>query len=212
MIPTYEVILNDETDGVTIISLVNSPANKTLFVKMNDSQQVIKLAENLMKQQLVGPVLIPNQLIYRRDEDGTEYNITFSSQVIEDIRLGFHANTGDVKLTNIEHSDNAIKGVVLNSVILSEDNRNEYDKLGFQDLPVGTWMATYYVPSTADWNKYVMTGHVKGFSIEAYLQTRVKMSVNKMSLENMLDMLLSADDMNEEMIDTLLKTIEDINE
>lgn len=211
MIPTYEVLLNEETDGVTIISLVSNPANKTLFVKMN-SQQVIKLADNKMKQQLVGPVLIPNQLIYRRDEDGSEYNITFSAQVIEDIRLGFHANTGDVKLTNIEHSEEKIKGVVLNSVILSADNRNEYDKLGFQDLPLGTWMATYYVPNTADWNKYVMSGHVKGFSIEAYLETRVKMSVQKQSLETMLDVLLSADDVDELMIDTLLKAIEDINE
>jgi hypothetical protein len=211
MIPTYEMLLNDETDGVTIISLVKNPANQTLFVKMN-SQQVIKLAENKMKQQLVGPVLIPDQLIYRRDEDGTEYNITFSQQVIEDIRLGFHASTGDVKLTNIEHSDNTLKGVVLNSVLLSEDNRGEYNKLGFQDLPDGTWMVTYYIPSANDWKEYVMSGQVKGFSIEAYLNTRIKMSVTKISLEMMLDKLLAAEDMSEEMIDVLLKTIDDMNE
>lgn len=211
MIPTYEVLLNDETDGVTIISLVNRPANQTLFVKMN-SQQVIKLAENKMKQQLVGPVLIPNQLIYRCDDDGTEYNITFSAQVIEDIRLGFHASTGDVKLTNIEHSDNTLKGVVLNSVLLNDDNRGEYDKLGFQDLPNASWMVTYYIPSLSDWKEYVMSGQVKGFSIEAYLNKRIKMNKQKVGLESMLDMFNINDDVNEEMIDILLKAIEDINE
>lgn len=212
-IPTYNVVLSDEEDGVTLISLVKSPANQREFIKMG-SQQAYTFAENKMKQELTGPVLIPNQLIYRRDANGTEYNLNFTAEIISDIRRGFHASTGNLKMTNIEHNaDVTCPGVVLNSQLLTNDNRAEYDKLGYADLPNGTWMVTYYIPNATDWNKYVMSGQVKGFSIEAYLDKVIKLhQLQKISLEAMLDAILAAEEISEELLDKLLNSLDDVDE
>lgn len=213
-IPTYEIVLTDALDGVTLISLVATPANQRQFVKMHRDNPVVVLS-NQMKQELTGPVLIPDQLIYRREADGQEYNITFSAPVIEEIRRGFHANTGNLKTTNIEHDEqNLCEGVVLNSWLLSADNRTQTDTLGFADLPNGTWFVTYWIPKVADWNKYVLSEQVKGFSIEAYLDLVVKMqhaAPVKPTFAEALALLLATDDntSDDEKLSVLLQNITD---
>ena len=71
----------DELNGIEAISVVESPAIEEDFVALK-TQQEIKLAElDKEKKILLGPVLIPNKPIYRRNEK-EEYYIYFSRNTV----------------------------------------------------------------------------------------------------------------------------------
>ena len=76
---TFKVILNDEEEnGVFAISHVLDPAIEAMYVFMGNEKDVeIKLATvSDEKRIVVGPVLIPNQLILRKHPTtGDPFNI-----------------------------------------------------------------------------------------------------------------------------------------
>ena len=62
---------NDEFSGIDAISIVEAPAIEENFVALNDHKEY-KFAEVSKDQQiLIGPMLIPNKPIYRREGDKT---------------------------------------------------------------------------------------------------------------------------------------------
>lgn len=71
-LPIYDVILTDEDLGMTAVSFVDEPAISELFVAFNDQQ--IMMASD--KQEVISPILIPDQEIYRYDKStGKEFYI-----------------------------------------------------------------------------------------------------------------------------------------
>ena len=70
----------DEFNGIEAISVVENPAIEEDFIALKDQQ--VKLAElDKEKRILLGPVLIPNKPIYRRNEQ-EEYYIYFSRNTV----------------------------------------------------------------------------------------------------------------------------------
>ena len=64
----YELVLeNEQFMGVNAISVVENPAIEEEFVALS-AQQVSFAIQNEEKRIIIGPVLIPNKPIYRRDE------------------------------------------------------------------------------------------------------------------------------------------------
>ena len=69
-IPTYRIVVNpdDEKTGVYAVSLVDEPAIEVDWIKLSKDIKDFEFSVNKDKQMLFGPLLIPNKLIYRRDE------------------------------------------------------------------------------------------------------------------------------------------------
>lgn len=167
-IPIYSAQIGalDDT-GIYAISFVDFPANEQNFVALNKQKQ-IKLNLNKQKQILTGVVLIPDQLIYRRDAKLGEYYIKFSAADIEKIALKM-MRTG-LALQNTTHQhESELKGNYLTELwIVQDPKRDKSVALGLGEYPKGTLLASYKVEDTKYWRDEVLTGNVKGFSLEGF--------------------------------------------
>ena len=147
-------------------SLVTSPAVEELFVAFNEETPIVEKFADEKKRMITGVVAIPNKPIFRRTEDGEEFDIVFSEEAIEKMSKDFLKDYRQHEVT-LQHQENA-DGVYLVEQWIKTDM--VYDKslaLGLsKELPVGSWIQTYYVDSNDVWQR-IMDGELRGFSLEA---------------------------------------------
>ena len=166
---TFKVILNDEEEnGVFAISHVLDPAIEAMYVFMGNEKDVeIKLATvSDEKRIVVGPVLIPNQLILRKHPTtGDPINIFFDAETIKHIQENFVSKSYQNNST-IEHDGKLIEDVSFVETWIKEDDVHDKSVLYGFDQPIGTMFAMQKVKNDDVWNDYIKTGKVKGFSID----------------------------------------------
>lgn len=135
-------------------------------VKSKLSMIEAKFATDNEKQIIVGPAMVPDMEIFRRDEDtNEEYYVKFSAETIAKIQEKFMAEMRN-RETNLEHnSDMDAKSFLFESWIVEDaltDKANSVYKLG---VPKGTWMIKMKITDSKVWEA-VKAGKYKGFSIE----------------------------------------------
>jgi hypothetical protein len=168
--PTYKIVVNpeDETTGVFAVSLVDDPAIEVDWIKLSKIIE-IEFSANKDKQMLFGPLLIPNKMIYRKDNNGNEYNIYFDEETIQTIADKYNENKiNDV--FNFQHSDKKVEAILLQNWITGEVDKSQ--EFGFA-LPKGTWFGGIKVKDENFWNEFVKTEKVKGFSVEIMAGTEL---------------------------------------
>jgi hypothetical protein len=213
---TYKVILNENDEsGIYAISLVDDPATKELFISLKAEQTDIQLATaNEEKRIVVGPVLIPNQLIMRNDPDGGEpFNIMFEAETIAEIHEKFIKN-GFQNNSTIEHDGKFIEDVTFTETWIKEDEVHDKSVLyGFKN-PIGTLYGMQKINNDEVWNDYIKTGKVKGFSIDGtkFGLEKINLNTNYMNLEAIANAIkegfaaikLSSDNPTPEVVDVKL--------
>lgn len=170
-IPIYDCLINENPEdesGIYAISFVNSPANESDFVALARQHPEVFLNKDTHKQILTGVVLRPDQLIYRNDDRLGEYYIKFTAEQIEKIAQKM-MKTG-LALQNTTHQHQApLNGNYLSELWIIEDpEKDKSQALGFNNLPKGTLMCSYKIEDKQYWDSEVMTGNVKGFSLEGF--------------------------------------------
>lgn len=149
-------------------SLVTSPAVEETFVAFNEEKPLVEKFADEKKHMVTGVVAIPNKPIYRRNKEGEEYDIVFSEQAIEKMAKDFLKEYRQKEVT-LQHQEDA-DGVYLVEQWIKTDM--VYDKsisVGLsRELPVGSWIQTYYVDSNDVW-KRIEDGELQGFSLECML-------------------------------------------
>lgn len=165
-IPVYELTIDmlDENFGVSVMSLVESPAVQKEFVALSSEKQ-IKLSIDEDKRIVTGVALRADFPIYRKDpKTGKEYFFTISPQQIKLIMQKFMREKR-VDLVNVEHDSET----VLDDVFLWESYQlTDKHKVGypeFEDIETGSWMVSYQINNDNAW-KAVKEGKLKGFSAE----------------------------------------------
>lgn len=139
---------------VQAISLVDYPAIEADFVALS-KQLPIQLSTD--KMELIGPVLIPDKLIYRRLE-GREFYISFDAETIEQLANDYLANGFQYNFT-LDHKTETQDVVVVQSWVTLEDG----------EYPKGTWMIKAKVNNEDLWQS-IKSGEFKGFSIESIVE------------------------------------------
>ena len=175
----YEVVV-DANDTINLVSLVNSPAIRSNFIALAD--QEIKLSMNDEQRIITGPLLIPNQLIYR-NIDNQEFYITFRADVIKSMSESF-MNQGNIHLINKEHNALALTDTdakMIESWVSIDSDKDKSSALGY-NLEKGTWFASYKIMNDQLWDD-VKLGKFKGFSIEANLRLQLKLDQDKPKLD-----------------------------
>lgn len=165
-IPIYEAkVKGTDNTGIFAMSFVELPANESNFVALQ-RQRPVKLSIDKQKQILTGVVLIPDQLIYRNDVQLGEYYLKFTAAEIERIALKM-MRTGVALTTTTHQHEKPLKGNYLAELwIVKDSKRDKAVALGLGELPVGTLVASYKIENPAYWRTEVLTGNVKGFSLE----------------------------------------------
>lgn len=183
-IPIYDITLDGDSLGLTAISLVDSPAIMENWVAFS-KQQMIWMS-NAEKREVIAPLLIPDQLILRRAEDGSLYYIRWKRETILQAAEKYIANGWFNNFTymhptfynkDMKYEDALEKDIYMLRLWTIEDASNDdaNTKYGFH-LPEGTLMCHFKVHNRKLWQK-IKNKEVMGCSIEAFT-TMVKNNSN----------------------------------
>jgi hypothetical protein len=179
----YELVLEDEEDGVFATSFVDSPAIERDFFYFGKEINFQAVSEE--KMLVAGPLLIPNKKILRMDGMGNPYYVYFTPETIEKISRRFMKNKYNDSVT-VEH-DKKVGGIHLTESWIIEQSAKDKSNIYGYTLPRGTWFGIYDVSGNPKVWEDVKKGVFKGFSIEGLFDHKV--STIKLSLEKEIDEL-----------------------
>ena len=137
---------------------------------------------------ITGPLMIPQQLIYRNSEQFGEHYVKFSVDTIKQIAIKF-SKKGYQKNVNLMHeADMQVEGVTMFESFISDSKRGIKPMEAFKDLPDGTWFGSFYVENPKVW-ELVKSGEVKGFSVEGMFDYEEPMSEDEKQLAELREIL-----------------------
>lgn len=166
---TIEMVIEDEeSNGVSALSLVGNPAtqDETVLLSKQDKSinlsdvlhdnKVLELAEvDEEKQLILGLVLEPDTPIYRRDGD-KEYNITFKAHTVGKAAHMYMANLNNNNVT-LEHQD-SVEGVSLVESWIVLDSQKDKSAVYGKEYKAGSWAVVMKIHDKAQWEQYKKDG------------------------------------------------------
>ena len=158
------------------------------YEKMSSTETTFSVF-NAEQRLVVGPAMIPDKMIIRRNEiTGEIYYVYFSSDTIKKLQQKFMKEKLLDK-TNLEHGRRFLKDVdVVESWIVDDPERDKQQVFGM-DYPAGTWMITMKVTDDDTWEK-VKDGKLKGFSVQGYFLEKAKFNhINQDLIEEIKSIL-----------------------
>jgi hypothetical protein len=139
------------------------------------------------KHIVLGPAMIPNQKIFRKDELGNTYYVYFSTDTIKMIAEKYMRNKL-IDNNDEMHNGKAVKDVhVLESWIKESENDKSTD-YGYEKLPVGTWFVSMKVNNAEIWDK-VKAGKLNGFSVSGFFEEVAAFTKEEMFLYKVAEIL-----------------------
>lgn len=140
------------------------------------------------KGMVYSPVLIPNQIIPRKGEDGEDFEVFFTAETIEELREAYMKAGNPMKNWNSQHTDVKLEGVsVIDNWIIDDANMDRAIALGFEGLPKGTWMQGIKVDNQEVREK-IKSGEYFGISIEGDFEHQIKL--NSQSNDSVMSKIL----------------------
>jgi hypothetical protein len=184
--PVYKITIEDEYAdgenlGIEMIAFTSKPAIKVKGMAFNS--HVAMAFKDDVKMRVVAPAMIPMN-IYRKDEDGEEYDVQFSAEVIEQIHSKFMQNLQNKDIFNLEHNaEQKVPAYILEAWIVdSPETDKAFTTYGI-NVPKGTLMLNSQVTDRAYYDELVESGQI-GYSIEGFLGMKLseQLKLNTMKL------------------------------
>lgn len=197
-LPIYKATIKDETDGVFCLSFVDFPATEVDW-QMFSKQEVNFSIENEEKRLVRGVFMTANHLIYRVDETGYEYYITFDEDTLRKIAERFLAN-GYNKNVDTNHNAQLEEGIYLQEIFF-KDVEKGIDPVGFTDVEDKSLFCQYRVENDEIWNA-IKEGKFKGFSMAGFFDVE-PVQMSKQEINNKTN---NRDKMKLSKIKSLLQT------
>lgn len=188
-LPIYKMIIPDNVTelGVMAVALVDDPAILVNWQAFNNTRP-LKFSADVEKKIISGPLMIPNLPVYRRDEQYGEHYIVFDKNTIERLVL-MYFKTGRCNNVNEMHDPaKKVDGVTMLECYFLDQARNKKVPEGYDDLPDGTWWASYKVDNPQIWAQ-VKDGTFRGFSIEGDFGQVYYRSEDEMLIEAVVEAL-----------------------
>jgi hypothetical protein len=184
--PVYKITIEDEYAdgenlGIEMIAFTSKPAIKVKGMAFNS--HVAMAFKDDVKMRVVAPAMIPMN-IYRKDEDGEEYDVQFSAEVIEQIHSKFMQNLQNKDIFNLEHdTTKKVPAYILEAWIVDNPKTDKAFTTYGIETPKGTLMLTSQVTDRAYYDELVESGQV-GYSIEGFLGMKLseQIKLNTMKL------------------------------
>lgn len=164
--------------------------NKLESIRNNMSKQYFQI-DNDEKRTILGPAMVPDQKIFRKDNQGNPYYVFFSSETIRMIAEKYMKNQY-TRNNDLMHDGEAVRDVYVIESWIKEDENDKSVKYGYEDLPIGTWFVSMKVAKTPKgnevWNK-VKEGILKGFSVSGYFSEEAAFTREEMFLYKVAEIL-----------------------
>ena len=139
------------------------------------------------KKMVVGPAMIPDLKIFRKDMFGNPYYVFFSAETIKMIAEKYMRNKY-IDNNDTNHDGKAVSDVYVVESWIKEDEQDKSNKYGYGDLPVGTWFVSMKVRNDEVWNK-VKNGELKGFSVSGFFEEIADFAREHMFLQEVVKIL-----------------------
>lgn len=173
-LPLYraEIGADDTTTGMFVISLVDSPATMSDFMAFNEEKRLMTYnVESDEKRQVFGLVMAADMPIYRRDDNGFEYYITYSKETIalmaeKYLKMSLQNNV------DTQHSFELEDGIFMNQLFVKDTEKGVSPK-GYEDYKDGSLFAQFHIANDSVWNE-VKKGTYKGFSLAGVFNVEPK--------------------------------------
>ena len=125
------------------------------------------------KQMLIGPLMTPNKLIPRMDENGDKYYVYFTEDTIKKLSYKMMKDKL-IDSVNIEHNnaDKVSDAYMVETWLVEDPATDKSRKYGFEPIK-GQWFGIYKIDNKKIWNEYIKAGRVKGFSIEGFFENHM---------------------------------------
>ena len=184
--PVYKITIDPEYSdgedlGIEMIAFTAKPAIKVKGMAFNQATPMT--FKDDIKMRIVAPAMIPMS-IYRRDEDGTEYDVLFTEEVIESIHAKFMQNLQNKDIFNLEHeAEEKVPAYILEAWIVENPKKDKAFTTYGIEVPKGTLMLTSQVTDKEYYDSLVDSGQV-GYSIEGFLGLKLSelLKLNTMKL------------------------------
>jgi hypothetical protein len=161
--------LEDET-SVFAVGLVLQPAIERNWHTFSAEEPIVEHKFTVIDEEkriLGGFLMVAEQPIYRRDEDGTEYYVKFTAESIARI-VNKLAKSGKPLSFNLNHDDNQpVKGAYLLSHFIIDSKLGMKTPDNFTPAPDGSWFGYVKIDDESVWQK-AKDGDIRGFSVEGY--------------------------------------------
>ena len=178
-------VINEGKETEQAVAICNS-----LWEEHFEKKPVVFSIQSESEHIITGPLMIPQQLIYRNSEQFGEHYVKFSVETIKQIAIKF-SKKGYQKNVNIMHeADMQVDGVTMFESFISDSKRGIKPIEAFKDLPDGTWFGSFYVENPKVWDM-VKAGDVKGFSVEGMFDYEQPMSEDEKQLAELREILNS---------------------
>lgn len=184
--PVYKITIEDdyangENLGIEMIAFTSKPAIKVKGMAFNS--HVAMAFKDDVKMRVVAPAMIPMN-IYRKDEDGEEYDVQFTEEVIEAIHSKFMQNLQNKDIFNLEHdASEKVPAYILEAWIVDSPKTDKAFTTYGIEVPKGTLMLNSQVTDRAYYDELVESGQI-GYSIEGFLgmklSEQIKLNIMKL--------------------------------
>jgi hypothetical protein len=172
-LPLYVLDIDESLeDGTSVfaVGLVLQPAIERNWHTFSAEEPIIEHKFNVIDEEkriLGGFLMVAEQPIYRRDDDGTEYYVKFTSESIARI-VNKLAKSGKPLSFNLNHDDKQpVKGAYLLSHFIIDSKLGIKTPDNFTPAPDGSWFGYVKIEDESVWQK-AKDGDIRGFSVEGY--------------------------------------------
>jgi hydroxymethylpyrimidine pyrophosphatase-like HAD family hydrolase len=144
------------------------------------------------KRIVLGPAMIPDVKIFRKDNLGNPYYVYFSSDTIKMIAEKYMRNKY-IDNNDEMHNGKAVSDVYVIESWIKESENDKSTNFGYGDLPVGTWFVSMKVRNDETWNK-IKEGKLNGFSVSGYFEEVAAFCREEMFLQQVAQILKNIED------------------
>ena len=144
------------------------------------------------KHIVLGPAMIPNLKIFRRDALGNPYRVYFTADTIKQIAQKYMKNKY-IDNNDEMHDGQAVKDVYVVESWIKESENDKSTDYGYSNLPVGTWFVSMKVNNPDVWAK-VKNGQLNGFSVSGFFEEVAEFCKEEMFLRKVAEILSNIED------------------
>jgi hypothetical protein len=177
-------LMYDSWGGLSALSWAESKVNS--FGKNDMSLQKFAI-DSEEKRVVIGPAMVPDLKIYRKDKEGNPYHVYFSADTIKMIAEKYMRNKY-LDNNDENHDGTAVKDVYVIESWIKEDMEDKSTKYGYGELPIGTWFVSMKVKNDDVWNK-VKQGELNGFSVSGYFEEVAAFCREEMFLKKVAEII-----------------------
>ena len=158
--PVYKMTIDELTEGVQYVSLVDLPAIEKPFQAF-DKQTTQRFKETNEQRVLSGPLMLADVPIYREDASYGQYYVLFDKPTIRKI-VQKYFKQGNQHNVNAFHNTE-LDGVFMFESYIIDKARGINPPIGYEDVTDGSWFGSFKVENEEVWeNRKAFTG----FSVE----------------------------------------------